>query len=198
MSSNADSVFNVISPTSTSSVRALHVGQRVSLSGIIVTARDLAHKHLVESRPQELRDVLRGAFIYHCGPVAVPDGSGWRISSAGPTTSAREEQYQADVIREYGIAGVIGKGGMGQKTAAALAECGAVYLHATGGAGASLAASIKEVVAVFYLREFGVPEAMWVLRVENFPAVVSMDSHGGSLHQIVYQDSLAVRTRLII
>lgn len=168
---------------------ALRAGDRVLLSGILVTARDMAHRRMVQAPPDEVRDVLKNAFIYHCGPVVVPEGGGWRVMSAGPTTSMREEPFQATVIREFGLRGVVGKGGMGDATASALRGCGAVYLHATGGAGASLASRIIRVIGVHFLQEFGVPEAMWVLQVRDFPAIVTMDSTGSSLHRDVLEKS---------
>jgi len=182
--------LNLDSPCDRQVTAGLRCGDRVLLSGVIVTARDMAHKHLVEVRPDEVRDVLQGAFIYHCGPVMVRDGAGWQAVSAGPTTSVREEPYEATVINEYGLRGVIGKGGMGRSTADALVTSGGVYLHATGGAGTSLASAVTAVPGVYFLDEFGVPEAMWVFRVRDFPVIVTMDSTGRSLHCDVYENSL--------
>jgi fumarate hydratase class I len=124
---------------------------------------------------------LNGAVLYHCGPVMLQQGEGWVTKAAGPTTSIREEPYQADVIRRYGLRGVIGKGGMGAKTLAAMQECGAVYLHAIGGAAQIYADAIEKVLGVELL-DFGIPEAMWRLRVKNFLCIVTMDAHGNSLH----------------
>src|SRR5690606_18596166 len=126
--------------------------------------------------------------LYHCGPVAVQENGTWTIKAAGPTTSIREEPYQADVIRRYGVRAVIGKGGMGAKTLAALRECGAVYLNAVGGAAQFYAKTIDAVEGVSLL-EFGTPEAMWHLRVTDFPAIVTMDAHGNSLHKDVEEAS---------
>jgi len=177
------------SPCTREATQALRAGDRVLLSGILVTARDMAHRRMVQAPSDEVRDVLKNAFVYHCGPVVLPDGGGWRVMSAGPTTSMREEPFQAAVIREFGLRGVVGKGGMGDATASALRECGGVYLHATGGAGASLASRIVEVIGVHFLQEFGVPEAMWILRVRDFPAIVTMDSTGRSVHRDVLEES---------
>ncbi len=122
--------------------------------------------------------------IYHCGPVVSKDESGrWRFVAAGPTTSIREEPYEADVIAHFGVRAVIGKGGMGPKTLAAFKQYGAVYLHAVGGAATLIASSVKEVLTVYKKDELGVPEAFWVVRVEGFPAVITMDAHGQSLHE---------------
>jgi len=131
---------------------------------------------------------LRGSVLYHCGPVVVKEGDSWRVTAAGPTTSIREEPYQGDIIKRYGVRAVIGKGGMGAKTLSALKEHGAVYLNAIGGAAQFYARSIKKVDGVSLL-EFGTPEAMWHLAVEDFPAIVTMDAHGNSLHKDIEQES---------
>ncbi|MEJ2055329.1 MAG: fumarate hydratase C-terminal domain-containing protein [Calditrichaceae bacterium] len=136
--------------------------------------------------------------FYLCGPVVKRNESGqWKFVSAGPTTSAREEPYQSDVIKEYKVRGVIGKGGMGSNTAAGLQQNGAVYLHAVGGAGTLIANTVKEVIDVFKLEEFGTPEAFWVIRIEELPLVVTMDSHGGSLHKDVMDKSRRIASDLI-
>jgi fumarate hydratase class I len=185
-------------PVSEQDIRKLHVGDTVLLSGIIVTARDAAHKLMVEEKPDFIRDVLYESMIYHCGPVVKKDKSGmWKFVSAGPTTSAREEPYQAEVIKEYNVRGVIGKGGMGANTAQGLKDNGAVYLHAVGGAGSLIANTVKEVINVYKLEEFGTPEAFWVIRIEELPLVVTMDAHGGSLHKKVMEKSKKIATQLI-
>jgi fumarate hydratase class I len=131
---------------------------------------------------------LRGGVIYHCGPVVAKHGNDWRVTAAGPTTSIREEPYQGDIIKRFGVRAVIGKGGMGANTLAALKEAGAVYLNAIGGAAQFYARTIKSVDGVSLL-EFGTPEAMWHLTIEDFPAIVTMDAHGNSLHRDVEQAS---------
>ena len=142
------------------------------------TGRDAVHHHLMRHAPPV---DLRGHVLYHCGPVALKQGETWKINAAGPTTSIREEPYEADVIKKFGIRAVMGKGGMGKKTLDALKEHGAVYLNAIGGAAQYYARAIKKVEGVSLL-ELGVPEAMWQLRVEDMMALVTMDSHGKSLH----------------
>lgn len=184
-------------PADEAAVRALRIGDQVLLSGTIVTARDVAHKYMVESSPEWLEPLLGGSVIYHCGPVVARRGDRWEIVAAGPTTSIREEPYEDKVIERYGVRGVIGKGGMGPKTLAALRAHGAVYLHAVGGAATLIAESIREVVDVHKLDEFGTPEAFWVLRVVDFPVVVTMDSHGGSLHEQVLEASNERRRELL-
>jgi fumarate hydratase class I len=174
-------------------VRDLNVGDVVLVSGRVYTGRDAVHHHLMSHEPPV---DLHGAVLYHCGPVVVRDGDGWKVTAAGPTTSIREEPYQADVIRRYGVRAIVGKGGMGARTLAALAESGAVYLNAIGGAAQFYARTIKAVEGVSLI-EFGTPEAMWHLRIEDFPAIVTMDAHGNSLHKEIEQASareLAVMT----
>jgi fumarate hydratase class I len=178
-------------------IRELRAGDTVLLSGIVVTARDAGHKLMVEERPHFLDDLLREGVIYHCGPVVRKDGERWSFVAAGPTTSAREEPYQAKVIESYTVRGVIGKGGMGDATREACRKFGAVYLHAVGGCGTSIARSVKEVLAVHKLEEFGTPEAFWVIRVEDFPVIVTIDTHGNSIHERVREDSKRVYEELM-
>jgi fumarate hydratase class I len=165
-------------PLTEDQVRMLKVGDVVLISGEVFTGRDAVHAYLMKNPPPV---DLHGAVLYHCGPVMLKEGDAWTVKAAGPTTSIREEPYQAHVIREYGVRAVIGKGGMGKKTLAALKECGAVYLNGIGGAAQYYARSIEQVLGVNLL-EFGLPEAMWHLRVNNFVAIVTMDAHGNSLH----------------
>ena len=183
-------------------VRSLRIGDQVLLSGRIHTARDAAHKYLASegtspaTLPAGLE--LQGGVLYHFGPVMVrDDGGSWRVTAAGPTTSAREEPYQGEILRRYGVRAIIGKGGMGDATRCALAECGAVYLSAVGGAAQVLAASVQRVEDVYFLEEFGSPEAMWSLFVHDFPAVVTMDSTGESLHDRVLRQSSAIAEMLL-
>ena len=184
-------------PLTEEDVRQLKVGDEVALNGIMVTGRDAAHTWLIDESPDEMRELLDGTVIYHCGPVVTKEGGKWKFVAAGPTTSIREEPYQGDVIKNYKLRGVIGKGGMGAKTLAALQEFGAVYLHAIGGAATLLAKSVTKVKDVIKLEEFGVPEAIWVLDVKDFPCVVTMDSHGNSLHDKIKSDSDKIAKELI-
>ena len=172
-------------PVTEANVRSLKVGDVVFVSGRVLTGRDAVHSYLMKhDAPVD----MSGSVLYHCGPVVVKDGETWRVTAAGPTTSIREEPYQADVIRRFGVRVVIGKGGMGAKTLAALKEHGAVYLNAIGGAAQFYARAIERVDGVSLL-EFGTPEAMWHLTVKDFPAIVTMDAHGNSLHKDVEQES---------
>jgi fumarate hydratase class I len=185
-------------PASEEEIRGLSVGDFVELTGRMITGRDAAHKWLIEKHREEVAPFLKDTVIYHCGPVINQreDGS-YEFVAAGPTTSIREEPYQADVISSYGLRGVIGKGGMGARTLMGLQQSGAVYLHAIGGAAQVLARAIPRVERVFMLEEFGVPEALWVIHVERFPVVVSMDSHGRSLHDEIEAASKGVLEELI-
>ncbi len=195
-------MLRLTTPISDEEIRSLHVGDSVLLNGIIVTGRDAAHKFLIEhfirnqsTDPEDLalleklKPLLDGGVIYHCGPVVKKNEDGsWSFVAAGPTTSIREEVYEAEVIKFFNLKGVIGKGGMAGKTLQACHDQPAVYFHAIGGAATLIAQSVKEVVDVYKL-EFGVPEAMWVIRVEDFPVVVTMDSHGQSIHDKVLAES---------
>lgn len=173
-------------PISEEQIRSLRVGDVVIINGEMHTGRDALHKYLMD---HDAPIDLNGAVIYHCGPVMLKDEQGWHVKAAGPTTSIREEPYQGEILKKFGIRAVIGKGGMGAKTLAALKDHGGVYLNAIGGAAQYYAECMKQVNGVDFM-EFGIPEAMWHLQVEGFAAIVTMDSHGNSLHAEVEQDSL--------
>jgi fumarate hydratase, class I len=179
-------------PITEDQIRTLHVGDVVLISGPVVTGRDAVHSYLMK---HESPVDLNGSVLYHCGPVVVKDGDGWRVTAAGPTTSIREEPYQADIVKRFGVRAVMGKGGMGAKTLAGLKESGAVYLNAVGGAAQFYARCIERVDGVS-LMEFGTPEAMWHLQVRDFPAIVTMDAHGNSLHKEIEEQSGAVLATL--
>jgi tartrate/fumarate subfamily iron-sulfur-dependent hydro-lyase beta chain len=184
-------------------IRDLHVGDPVLINGIMLTGRDTVHKWMADTfikktrQPHDddqevyeaIKSLLSGGMIYHCGPVVSGlEEKNYKFVAAGPTTSIREEPYQGDVMRHFQLRGVIGKGGMGAKTLAACQEFGGVYLHAIGGAASLIAQTVKRVCGVYKL-EFGVPEAMWVIEVQDFPAVITMDAHGSSLHVEVEEKS---------
>ncbi len=177
-------------PFSEEAVRALKAGDEVLLNGTICTGRDRLHKYLAEGGTMPTQ-VLRDGGVYHCGPVVVREGDGWKITSAGPTTSSRENAYMDKVIRSTGLRIIIGKGGMNEQTQKACAELGCVYLQAVGGAAALLASRIRQVKEVHFLDEFGAAEAAWVLEVKGLPAVVGIDTHGNSLYTQIKADSLA-------
>ncbi len=179
-------------PLSKEDVLNLKVGDMVLISGQIVTGRDKIHKFLVHERPDK-KDIpfeLHGGIIYHCGPIIKKIDEKYTLIAAGPTTSMRVEMYEAEVIKTYGIRGIIGKGGMGEKTLNAMKEQGCVYFHTISGAAAYLADRIKSVRDGWKIEEFGAPEAMWLLEAEDFPAIVTMDAHGNSLHRDIEKISL--------
>jgi len=179
-------------PISEQQIRELNVGDVVVISGEMYTGRDAVHAYLMKHDPPA---DLNGSVLYHCGPVVMKNNGSYEITAAGPTTSIREEPYQADIIKRYGVRAVIGKGGMGKRTLEAMREAGAVYLNAIGGAAQYYARCIERVLDVSLL-DFGMPEAMWHLEVKNFPAIVTMDSHGNSLHADVEKASAALLEKL--
>ncbi len=171
-------------PVTADRIRALRVGEEVLVSGRVVTARESALRRLAGRPAAVARSVLEGRFVYHCGPVVAPDPTrrGWRFVAAGPSPSLPAEPWQAEVIASYGVRGVLGKGGMGPRTLAALALHGAAYLHVAGSLAVTLARRVVHVHGVHLLDELGVTDAIWEVEVEDFPAVVSMDAHGETLH----------------
>jgi fumarate hydratase class I len=171
-------------PLDANAVRALRAGDEVLVSGRAITAREAAHRRLVEAPDEGVRRVLRGGAIYHCGPVVAQDPytKAWRFVAAGPSPSIRVEAWAADVVAAYGARVLVGKGGMGARTLAALRAHGAVYLHAAGGLAVSLARHVARVHGVHGLDALGVTDAMWEIELDAFPAVVTMDAHGDTLH----------------
>jgi tartrate/fumarate subfamily iron-sulfur-dependent hydro-lyase beta chain len=179
-------MIQLIAPYTEEDIRALKMGDMVHITGVVYTGRDAVHKYLHEGGVPPVS--LENQMIYHCGPVVIKEKRKWVVKAAGPTTSIREEPYQAHLIEKYRLRAVIGKGGMGPKTLEACARFGCVYLHAVGGAAQVLADCVTDVLGV-YLEQFGSPEAIWAFRVKEFPAVVTMDSHGNSLHAAVLEQS---------
>lgn len=182
-------------PLAADDVAALHAGDEVAVSGRLLTARDAAHRYLAEHEVAAIRSLARGSIVYHCGPVVAQDprAGAWRFVAAGPTQSSREEPWEAELIARYGLRGVMGKGGMGPRTLAALVAHGAVYLHVVGGLAVTLARHVVRVHGVHLLDELGVTEAVWDVEVADFPAVVTMDAHGESLHAPADADADATR-----
>ena len=202
---------NITIPINDNVIRELKVGDPVNLSGVMITGRDTVHKWMIETfikktRPAQgddlevsaaLKPILNGGIIYHCGPVVSGlDSKQYKFVAAGPTTSIREEPYQADVMKHFNLKGVIGKGGMGAKTLKGCQEAPGVYFHAIGGAATLIAQTVTRVLGV-YKMEFGVPEAIWIIEVKDFPVVVTMDAHGKSLHEVVEQESGKVLSELL-
>ena len=198
-------------PIDDETIRSLKVGDPVALNGVMVTGRDAVHKWLSDTfikktrLPQgddlqvyeSLKPLLAGGVIYHCGPVVSGvDTQQYKFVAAGPTTSIREEPYQAEVMKLFNLKGVVGKGGMGARTLKGCQDAPGVYFHAIGGAATFIAQSVTKVLGVYKL-EFGVPEAIWVIEVRDFPVVVTMDAHGQSLHHVIEAQSGKVLAELL-
>jgi fumarate hydratase class I len=198
-------------PISDDTIRSLKVGDPIMLNGIMLTGRDTVHKWMIDTfirktrEPQgddlkvyeSIKPLLKNGVIYHCGPVVSGlDTRQYKFVAAGPTTSIREEPYQAEVMKHFNIKGVIGKGGMGPKTLQGCKDTPGVYLHAIGGAASYIAQRVTRVLDVFKL-DFGVPEAMWVIEVKDFPVVVTMDANGHSLHSVIQERSNKVLQELL-
>jgi fumarate hydratase class I len=185
-------MLSLKTPLSEADVRALKVGDEVAITGTLFTGRDAVHKYLYDGGKLPPGVNLKGGVLYHCGPVIIKDNQGrWKCVAAGPTTSIREEPYQGQVIRDFGLRAVIGKGGMGERTLEACKQNGCVYLHAIGGAAQVLADCIRQVPNVYFMEQFGAPEAIWEFQVVDFPAIVTIDAHGNSLHKEVFAASQA-------
>ena len=185
-------MISLNTPVSEEAIRSLKVGDEVAITGRLFTGRDAVHKYLHEGGQLPSGVSLRDGILYHCGPVVIKDEQGnWKCVAAGPTTSIREEPYQWQIIRDFGLRGVIGKGGMAERTLEACRQYGCVYLHAIGGAAQVLAERIQRVPNVYMMEKFGAPEAIWEFEVVSFPAVVTMDSRGNSLHKEILAASQA-------
>jgi tartrate/fumarate subfamily iron-sulfur-dependent hydro-lyase beta chain len=190
--------YKLRTPLSEKGVRALRIGDTVKLSGSIFTARDRAHKYLIEeATPQTLEFNLSGGVLYHCGPVVRKKDDGFELVVAGPTTSNRMNPYEADVIARYGVRAVIGKGGMDEPTLAALQKYACAYLSAVSGAAVVLARYVTRILNVYKLKEFGMPECFWEFEVDEFPTIVTMDTNGESIHKQVEQASSERLKRLL-
>ncbi|MEK6673945.1 MAG: FumA C-terminus/TtdB family hydratase beta subunit [Nitrospirota bacterium] len=208
--SGQKSAVIIKTPLTKEDVLGLKIGDMVLISGKIVTGRDRVHKYLFNEKPKkdEIPFDLKGSILYHCGPIITKRSNKLKVTSdelltqtlntdtelrliaGGPTTSIRVEMYEPWVIREYGIRGIIGKGGMGSKTLEAMRECGCVYLHSISGAAVYLADRVKRIIDGWKIEEFGMPEAMWLFEVEDFPAIVTMDAYGNSLHREIEKISM--------
>lgn len=164
-------IKKVSTPLTKEKLKSLQSGDIVEISGTMFTARDLAHKYFSE-HPDQIPINLKNQIIYHSGPIIIKKSNIWQVKAAGPTTSMREEPYEATFIQKFGIRGIIGKGGMGEKTKKACKKYGCIYFHTIGGAAQVLGACITKVKNVYMLKEFGPAEAIWELEVKNFPGIV--------------------------
>ncbi len=180
-------------------VLSLKVGDMVLINGRMITGRDKLHKFLFNEKPpkEQIPFDLEGTILYHCGPIVKKTPRGFVFVAGGPTTSMRVEMYEDRIISQYGIRGVMGKGGMGSRTLIAMKENGCVYLNTIGGAAVYLADKVKGVAGVWKLEEFGMTEAMWILDVKDFPAIVTMDAYGKSLHTQIDKNSYGEFKKLI-
>ncbi|OYT61103.1 fumarate hydratase [Thermoplasmatales archaeon ex4484_30] len=181
-------------PPTKEEIKRLKAGDIVYITGIMVTARDEAHKKAIEmhERGEELPVDFSQLAVFHCGPI-MKKNDGWEVIAAGPTTSSRMELFEDEFIKKFGTKIIIGKGGMGEKTAKACRKYGAVYCAFTGGAAVLAAQAIKKVRDVFWLDELGMPECLWVFEVERFgPLTVTIDTHGNNLTEEVKKKALAM------
>jgi fumarate hydratase subunit beta len=180
-------VYRLRTPVSEETVRKLEVNDTVYLSGTIVTMRDAAHRRALglHKEGKQLPINLEGLAVFHCGPLMKKEDDGWRVVAAGPTTSARMDLFEDEFIKNFRVRVVVGKGGMGKKTVEAMKKYGAVYGAFTGGAGVLAAKAVKQVKGVEW-SDLGMPEAMWILEVEDFgPLTVAIDAHGNNLFETV-------------
>jgi fumarate hydratase subunit beta len=186
-------------PLNEEEVRRLRVGDTVYVTGTLVTARDAAHKRIMQHlrREKELPVKLSGLALYHCGPLVRKVDGEWKVLAAGPTTSMRMEPFEGEVIRNLGVRLIIGKGGMGEKTLRAMKEVGAAYGVFTGGAGVLAAIRIKRVKHVEWF-DLGIPDAVWVFEVDSFgPLIIGIDAHGNSLFDEVVHEAEKRKQRII-
>ena len=186
---------HLIYPFTPEQVGLLRAGEFVLVSGLVFTARDRIHKHLFEGGSSPV-DLKNGA-IYHCGPVVIRREEVWEVRAAGPTTSVREEHYMPRIIKDHGVHVFIGKGSMGRITEQACKTGGCVYLHAVGGAAQVLANKVVAVKGVHFATEFGAAEAMWMLELKEFPAIVAIDTKGRSLLRRIQMASHRIASKLI-
>lgn len=171
-------------PVGEEEILKIEAGDIIYIDGTVVTARDEAHKKALEmhERGEELPVDFSKVAVFHCGPIVKKRDGEWEIVAAGPTTSSRMEIFEYDFIKAFGTRIIVGKGGMGEKTARACREFKAIYTAFTGGAAVLASNAIKRVKDVFWLDELGMPECLWVLEVENFgPLTVTIDAHGRNL-----------------
>ena len=180
-------IYRLRTPISETEVRKLGVNDTLYITGTIVTARDAAHRRALDFHQEgKLLPInLEGLAVFHCGPIVKEDGGDWNVVAAGPTTSARMDIFEDEFIKNFKVRVVVGKGGMGKKTVDAMKQYGVVYGAFTGGAAVLAAKAIKHVKGVEW-SDLGMPEAMWILEVEDFgPLTVAIDCHGNNLFETI-------------
>ncbi len=180
-------IYQLRTPVSEEEIRNLQVNDTLYLTGTIVTARDAAHRRALEFHKEgkQLPVNLEGLAVFHCGPIVKKADNGWRVVAAGPTTSSRMELFEDEFIKNFKVRVVVGKGGMGKRTVDAMKRYGAVYGALTGGAAVLAAKTITQVKSVEW-SDRGMPEAMWILEVEDFgPLTVAIDAHGNNLYETI-------------
>jgi fumarate hydratase subunit beta len=180
-------IHRLKTPIPEEAIRRIEVNDTIYVSGTVVTARDQAHRRALElaNRGESLPINLEGLAVYHCGPLMRNQKGRWEAVAAGPTTSARLENYEGEFLRNFKPRVIIGKGGMGRKTTEAMAKYTAIYAAFTGGAAVLAAKAIKNVPSVVWL-DLGMPEAMWILEVKDFgPLTVAIDTAGNNLFEHV-------------
>ncbi|HDN95584.1 MAG TPA: fumarate hydratase [Thermoplasmatales archaeon] len=186
-------------PVGEDDILKIKAGDTIYITGLVVTARDEAHKKAIElyDEGKELPIDFSKVAIFHCGPIVKKEGDEWKIVAAGPTTSSRMEIFEYDFIKRFNTRIIIGKGGMGEKTAKACKEFKAIYAAFTGGAAVLAANAIKKVKDVFWLEELGMPEALWVLEVEDFgPLTVTIDAYGRNLTEEVKEKAKEIAKKI--
>jgi len=191
-------VYRLKTPISEEDVRKLRVNDVLYITGTMVTARDAAHRRALElvKTGKKLPIDLEGLAVFHCGPIVRKEDEKWVVVAAGPTTSTRMEIFEDEFIKNFKVRVIIGKGGMGRRTAEAMKTYGAVYGAFTGGAAILAANAIKSVKKVEWF-DLGMPEALWVLEVENFgPLTVAIDAHGNNLFERIREKVEENRTKI--
>jgi len=190
--------YNLTTPISEETIRKLRVNDIIYITGTVFTARDEAHERALEwfHDKKELPIDPTGLCVFHCGPIVRKMDFGWEVVAAGPTTSTRMEMFEDKFIEAFNVRVIIGKGGMGAKTAAAMKKVGAVYGAFTGGAAVLAAKAIRRIINVEWL-DLGMPEALWIMEVEKFgPLIVSIDSTGENLFERVHNNVEKNRERV--
>ena len=179
--------YKLKTPISEEDIRKLKVNDAIYITGTIITARDAAHRRALEfhNEGRKLPINFQGLAVFHCGPIVKKEDDKWMVVAAGPTTSTRMDLFEDEFIRDFKVRVVIGKGGMGKKTTEAMKRYGAVYGAFTGGAAVLAAKAIKNVKSVEWY-DLGMPEALWILEVEDYgPLAVAIDAHGNNLFEDV-------------